>query len=482
MHKQSNIWLQIGAAIVSGALTALATSLEPLWWAAWLAPIPLLIAAFGSSYRTTWLLVAIATLAGLAGRVSYDVVFLGPVGVAAVAFFSVLVVAVIVTLTRTMVQRQHYLLAVIFYPAATSGLGTVVAAVSPHGTAANLAYSQMTFLPVIQIAALVGAAGVVFTLALFSVLIAIAWHCRADLSRVLVVCGLPSFVVIAVLGYGLIRLSQGEDLRSYSVGLTVSDNASAASGRAVDPNDKSWTEYVATIAGLANEGAKVVVWPEKIAPLDQPAVERVRKLLADAARQSGVYLLAGVAVIGSDHLENRAWLFTPSGELIADYSKQHLVPGFEGGFRPGDEDVVRSINGTRFGLAICKDMDFVQLGHAYSRLGVNAMLVPAYDFYTDAWLHASMAMLRGVEGGFSVIRPARHGLLIVSDRYGRVLARKASTEGNVVNLEMAAPVGPGEPTVYAQFGDWFGWLCVAFATLSPLSLAIRRAKKPSDQT
>jgi apolipoprotein N-acyltransferase len=187
-------------------------------------------------------------------------------------------------------------------------------------------------------------------------------------------------------------------------------------------------------------------------------------------------------VIGSDHLENRAWLFTPSGELIADYSKQHLVPGFEGGFRPGDENVVRSINGTRFGLAICKDMDFVQLGHAYSRLGVNAMLVPAYDFYTDAWLHASMAMLRGVEGGFSVIRPARHGLLIVSDRYGRVLARKASTEGNVVNLEMAAPVGPGEPTVYAQFGDWFGWLCVAFATLSPLSLAIRRAKKPSDQT
>ncbi len=125
-------------------------------------------------------------------------------------------------------------------------------------------------------------------------------------------------------------------------------------------------------------------------------------------------LLAGVTVIGADHLENRAWLFAPSGELIADYAKQHLVPGFVARFKPGDENLVRPIGGTRLGIAICKDMDFAQLGRAYSRLGVNAMLVPAYDFYTDAWYHASVAVLRGVEGGFSVVRSTRHGLLTIS--------------------------------------------------------------------
>ena len=66
---------------------------------------------------------------------------------------------------------------------------------------------------------------------------------------------------------------------------------------AVDPSDKSWREYAATIPGLANAGAKIVVWPEKIAPLDPPGVERVRKLLGDAAHEAGVYLLAGVIVI-----------------------------------------------------------------------------------------------------------------------------------------------------------------------------------------
>lgn len=156
-------------------------------------------------------------------------------------------------------------------------------------------------------------------------------------------------------------------------------------------------------------------------------------------------------MIGADHLENRAWLFAPSGELIADYAKQHLVPGFVARFKPGDENLVRPIGGTRLGIAICKDINFAQLGRAYSRLGVNAMLVPAYDFYTDAWYHASVAVLRGVEGGFSVVRSTRHGLLTISDRYGRIVDHKASADATVVSLEMAAPLGPDEVTVYTRF-------------------------------
>jgi apolipoprotein N-acyltransferase len=157
------------------------------------------------------------------------------------------------------------------------------------------------------------------------------------------------------------------------------------------------------------------------------------------------------------------------------------VPGFEARFKPGDENVVRPILGARFGIAICKDVDFAQLGQAYSRLGVNAMLVPAYDFDRDAWSHASMAVLRGVEGGFSVVRPARHGLLSVSDRYGRIVDHKASADAAVISLEIAAPLGPGEATYYARFGYWFGWLCVAFSAFAALSLASPSRKSSTSQ-
>ena len=87
--KHSDLLWRLGAGILSGALTALANSLEPYWWAAWLAPIPLLIAAFQSSYVETWLWVVIATLIGLTSGAGYDVMFLGPAGEAVVAFLSV---------------------------------------------------------------------------------------------------------------------------------------------------------------------------------------------------------------------------------------------------------------------------------------------------------------------------------------------------------------------------------------------------------
>jgi len=207
MRKWPNMLWGIGSAILSGVLTALATSLEPYWWAAWLATIPLLIVTFRSSYGETWLWVAIATLIGLAGKASYDVMFLGLAGEAVVALVSVAGVGIVVTLTRAMVQRRRHMLAIFFYPAAVAGLGTIVAAVSPHGTAGSLAYSQMKFLPAIQIAALAGAAGIVFTIALFAALVAIAWHCRAERP-------MPW--------------------------------AAYAPRGAVDPGDRSWTEYQVT--------------------------------------------------------------------------------------------------------------------------------------------------------------------------------------------------------------------------------------------
>jgi hypothetical protein len=49
-----------------------------------------------------------------------------------------------------------------------------------------------------------------------------------------------------------------------------------------------------------------------------------------------------------DHKENRAWLFTPDGQFAADYSKRHLVPGFEDAFVPGNEAVVRTIAAIRW--------------------------------------------------------------------------------------------------------------------------------------
>jgi apolipoprotein N-acyltransferase len=97
-----------------------------------------------------------------------------------------------------------------------------------------------------------------------------------------------------------------------------------------------------------------------------------------------------------------------------------------------------------------------------AQAGVGLLLVPAWDFSKDGWLHSRMAVLRGVEGGYTVARAASRGRLTVSDPYGRILAERTSDSGPEVLLSAVAPIGPAH-TFYSRAGDWFAWLCLLFS-------------------
>jgi apolipoprotein N-acyltransferase len=106
-----------------------------------------------------------------------------------------------------------------------------------------------------------------------------------------------------------------------------------------------------------------------------------------------------------------------------------------------------------------------------------------------------MAMLRGVEHGYSVIRSARDGVMSVSDRYGRILAEAPTlaaapfvgaswngTPHGQTTLVASAPPGPGVLTLYDRGGWLFGWACLILAVLTRLAPARRGepAESPGD--
>ena len=152
----------------------------------------------------------------------------------------------------------------------------------------------------------------------------------------------------------------------------------------------------------------------------------------------------------------------------ATYNKRHLLVGLEQ-YTPGDSYTL--LEGTpRIGLAICKDMDFHDTGHAYAARHVQLLLVPASDFTVDGWLHSRMAIMRGVESGFAIARAAHSGRLTLSDDRGRVLA-EASSEKHNAELVGELPLRETH-TLYAQWGDWFAWLDLA-GLIVLLGLALR---------
>jgi apolipoprotein N-acyltransferase len=170
---------------------------------------------------------------------------------------------------------------------------------------------------------------------------------------------------------------------------------------------------------------------------------------------------------------------TSSGATEADYSKRHLVPGFEDSFIPGHGMMMRILQGTLTGIAICKDMDFPRLGHDYGRHDVRLMLVPAWDFGRDNWQHSRVAILRGVEGGYTIARAAREGFLTLSDSYGRVLYQAPSSDRPYASVVAKVPVGTGV-TPYTLVGNTFGWLALVMGVVLGVAApatAVRRERR-----
>jgi apolipoprotein N-acyltransferase len=502
------------AAVASGGLLYCAAMLEPWWWAAWLAPIPLLVAAFRASGREARWLAMAAGLIGAAATASYYALVTGVAATVLISALLALAWGFVVGTTRDVVVRWPHWPVIFLYPALWAALDTLVAALSPQGSAGTMVFSQVRALPVLQVAALTGAPGVVFLFSLFASAVAIAIFLGGRITQPGMAYGLASAAMLLALAYGAVRLDAPRDETAITVGLTAIDQGPAM--ETPEPRgaaaDAVWTAYGHAVAGLAARGAKLVVLPEKIARLGPGEADRLRERLAGMARQSSVYLLAGVDVPAGEGLsptkppgqtgqasptgptseakpaeetpaadggargrENRAWFFSPHGELLADYSKQHPVPGLEAAYRPGHVDMLRTLAGSRFGIVICKDLDYSGLPRRYARAGASVLLQPAWDFDRDGWVRAGLAALRSVEDGVTIVHATRNGVLAVTDRYGRVVAAAASSSAPVVSLLASAPLGPGLPTLYARRGDWFGWLCVAACAAAAVAARLRRA-------
>lgn len=188
---------------------------------------------------------------------------------------------------------------------------------------------------------------------------------------------------------------------------------------------------------------------------------QVDALLGAAARRSRIYLAVGVdREVSAKKWWNQARLYAPDGRVAATYNKQHLLPGAEARFEAGTTRSVVSTAGGAWGLEICKDLDFPALSREYGRDRIGLLLVPAYDFRVDGWLHSRMAVLRGVESGFSLARAAAFGRLTLSDDRGRVFAEKNAEAAPFATLVASVPVRH-DATPYDRWGEWFAWFNAA---------------------
>ncbi|GAB2530622.1 nitrilase-related carbon-nitrogen hydrolase [Spirosoma aerophilum] len=428
------------------------------WYLVWLAPIPLLGLAYDRSPRTSFWLAFAACLLGRLSWLAYlqTLVTIFPALLLTLALAYVF--ARILVWSTTIAYALNAWYTVFAYPVLMTSFEYLVGTFSPDGTATSLAYTQADVVPLIQIASVTGSLGITFLVSLFPALMALGWRAyHRNRSWI------PSLVRSAVLVYGLsffyswYRLSAQKSLAGLRVGLVALDEKRhhKAQQRTAPQLRHLLDDYSQAVASAAEQGAAIIVLPETAIRVRPDTYQPVVASLKCMAHRYAVSLVVGLADFSQPQARNRAMVINSKGEVVANYTKNHLVGGFERQFTPGNQVGLFSITGQQAGVAICKDLDFAGTIRRYGNQRIMGLFVPANDFVVDAWLHSRMALVRGVENGFALVRTARQGRLLVSDGLGQVLSEATTSGGNKAILMGTLPASP-LGSFYARTGNWFG--------------------------
>ncbi len=456
----------IGCTAVSALAFYASTGLGSLWALAWIAPLPLLWLAY--SRQPGWRVGLATFLAFGIGNSEFIRPFLGTGAATIGVTFGVLglaVTAVIaVLLTKWVYKRSNWVAALLFFPALWTATEYITSLVSPNGTVGSFAYTQVGAPVLIQSASLFGIWSITFLICLLANGIALSLRDRRYAKPLLMVV---ATAFLANLGFGILRLSTSAGQVTTQVAVIAKDTSSLRASGA-----PTWinltTTYAADIHAVAvtHSGLSRVVLPEKLAILKPAWRDAALAPLANEARTDHLSIVAGFDDETSDTSgHNIAILFEPDG-TSKTYAKRRLLTAEsssdEGGLMPGSTP---GLLGDGAAVEICKDMDFPDMIRSdVAGQHVGLVYVPAEDFTIDHWMHARIAVMRGVEDGFSVARSARKGEQTVSDNRGRVIAQNMSSSITFSSRVATVPVGNGD-TPYGKIGDVFAWVSGLFAII-----------------
>lgn len=353
-----------------------------------------------------------------------------------------------------------------------------------------LGYMSLASLPFAQGAALVGTYGLSLVLVLLG-LVPVLWLNSATRRQKIIGTALPVFIVVAVVAYGLTRLSKPTEFTAITLRLVQPNVPQEVKGTREGQAIAMQSLGQFTIATPKAAQPDVTIWPETAYPFSirgehAHALPPVKLLLTGAVRAEGY----------TPHVKiwNSLVAMNGDGEVLATYDKHQLVPFGEfvplrhvlplDKITPGDLDFSRG-SGARtltvgnlppFSPLVCYEGIFPWMATDENHRPAWMLNVTNDAWYGDSqgpYQHFDMVRMRAIEQGLPMVRAANSGISAVVDSYGRVVERMAlHTQGF---FDSALPTAIAPPP-YARNGE-LTVLCLAIALFLLFSKLASRLSK-----
>lgn len=264
--------------------------------------------------------------------------------------------------------------------------------------------------------------------------------------------------------------------------------------------DKSYEDEIVRIySSLTEEAAlqrpDLIVWPETSVPGWIPNEDHYFHWLQELSRKAGSFLMVGAATHQKNADYNAAFLFSPLGDMLSQYRKQHLVPFGEvipfqgvltrlftvlnelGSFDASQDKTVFRVGPVSFSANICFEDLFPGLVSGFMREGAQMNVNMTNDgWYMDTAApeqHFIANIFRAVETRAWVIRATNTGISGFIDPKGKVVSRTPLLRSMVL---MGMPFPMSDKTFYVRHGDIFAKACVVLTLIGLAAVFFRRRK------
>jgi apolipoprotein N-acyltransferase len=371
-------------------------------------------------------------------------------------------------------------------------------------------YSQWSFIPLIQIAALTGVWGVsalvVFPSAYLGALVNAGKHgWRAFFIRERLPAIVWTVALAATLAYGLFGQVDYSDSPKKRIAL-VQNNADPWRG-----GIKAYRENFDVMKRLSDEALAAAPQPELVVWSETAFVPRIYwhttyrddseswnlvKELLDYLAAAPVPFVFGNddarLEVGDDgkysQIDYNAVLVYDRGKEIGIYRKLHLVPFTEHFpyqkqlplvykalkdadthfWKKGTVPTVFNAAGIKFSTPICFEDTFGYLSRRFVQNGAELII----NLTNDAWAnslpsqmqHATMAIFRAVENRRSLVRSTASGQTCAIDPNGRVLAMAEPFIQTQITVDV--PIYTKTISLYTRWGDYFAFGFIGAAALA----------------
>lgn len=202
--------------------------------------------------------------------------------------------------------------------------------------------------------------------------------------------------------------------------------------RAVLDNHAAETRRLAEEARAQNRPLDLVFWPENASDVNPFTSAEAAAIIASAVREVGAPTLVGTITRGEAGEHNAAVVFNPDGTAGDAHNKRFLQPFGEympmrdffrnfsdmvdlaGNFKPGDDNGVVRMGGTRVGVATCYEVAEDAAYRMAVKGGAQLLTTPTnnatFGFADMTYQQLAMSRMRAIELDRAVVVVATSGI------------------------------------------------------------------------